>query len=89
MDYMATELTLRELRQNPTSALDAVEDGEVVVITRRNRPVADLVPHRRRSGATPSEFAALLTNYTVDEGWAREFQDQRSEESRDPWGDDK
>ncbi|NLE97629.1 MAG: type II toxin-antitoxin system prevent-host-death family antitoxin [Propionibacterium sp.] len=85
---MARELTLRELRQNPTSAIDAVEDGEVVVITRRNRPVADLVPHRRRRGATPDEFAALLARTTVDDGWAEELAHQRSGESRDHWGDD-
>lgn len=85
---MTRELTLRELRQNPTSAIDAVENGEVVVITRRNRPVADLVPHRRRAGATPTEFAALLDSATPDPDWAQELVLQRSEEFRSPWGDD-
>ena len=84
---MARELSLRELRQNPTDAIDAVEDGEVVVITRRNRPVADLVPHRRRSGATPLEFRALIERTPIDLQWEQELLRQRAEESRDVWDD--
>lgn len=85
---MERRLSLRELRQNPTRAIDALEEGDTVVITRRNRPVADLVPHIRRSGATPGEFLALLRMAPVDAEWAHELTAHRRAESRDVWGDD-
>jgi len=37
-------LPLSELRANIAAALDLVESGETVRITRHGRPVADLVP---------------------------------------------
>jgi len=37
-------ITVAELRQNPTSALDDVEAGESYVVTRHRRPIARLVP---------------------------------------------
>ncbi|MDP9806848.1 prevent-host-death family protein [Trueperella bonasi] len=37
-------LSLAELRQNPTHALNAVEDGRTFIITRHKRPIAKLVP---------------------------------------------
>jgi prevent-host-death family protein len=39
------------LRQNPTAALNAVADGETVIVTKHNRPIADLVPHSRPDDA--------------------------------------
>jgi len=77
---------LREMRQNPTEAIDAVEGGEAVVITRHGRPIADLVPHRARPGATPREFAELLDRSSADPEWERELAHQRAEETRDLWG---
>ncbi len=83
---MERTLSLRELRQNPTSAIDAVESGEIIVITRHSRPIADLVPHRTR-GATPRALAALLGRVDVDVEWAQDLAAQRSEPTRDVWGD--
>lgn len=37
-------ITVAELRQNPTAALEAVEGGETYVVTRHRRPIARLVP---------------------------------------------
>lgn len=37
-------ITVAELRQNPTAALDDVEHGEAYVVTRHRRPIARLVP---------------------------------------------
>lgn len=37
-------ITVAELRQNPTAALDNVEAGESYVVTRHRRPIARLVP---------------------------------------------
>lgn len=86
---MARTLSLRELRQNPTDAIDAVEDGEVVVITRHGRPIADLVPHARRTGATLVAVAEMLGRTEVDPDWASELRASRSKPARDVWGDDR
>jgi prevent-host-death family protein len=40
------EVASRELRNDTAGLLRKVEAGETVVITRRGKPVADLVPHR-------------------------------------------
>lgn len=40
----AKTITVAELRQNPTEALNAVEAGETYLVTRHNRPIARLVP---------------------------------------------
>lgn len=37
-------ITVAELRQNPTSALNEVAAGESLVVTKHRRPVARLVP---------------------------------------------
>lgn len=84
---MAKTLTLRELRQNPTWAMDALEGGESVVITRHNRPIADLVPHARSGGATLAEYVELIGDIDRDSEWLRELTESRAAESRDLWGD--
>ncbi|MCL2804169.1 MAG: type II toxin-antitoxin system prevent-host-death family antitoxin [Micrococcales bacterium] len=35
---------IRELRQNPSKAIQRVKDGETIVITEHGRPVAQLAP---------------------------------------------
>ncbi|MFT4122562.1 MAG: hypothetical protein QM635_01880 [Microbacteriaceae bacterium] len=42
--------SLRELRQKPVTLIDALEEREDIVITRRNRPITDLVPRRPGAG---------------------------------------
>ncbi|MFT4188274.1 MAG: type II toxin-antitoxin system Phd/YefM family antitoxin [Aeromicrobium sp.] len=37
-------ITVAQLRQNPTAALDDVEAGQTYVVTRHRRAVAQLVP---------------------------------------------
>lgn len=86
---MVRILPLRALRQNPTSAINALEEGELVVITRRNEPIADLVPHTAREGVSPRELAAVLERTRVDEEWADDLTRQRAEETRDVWGDER
>ncbi|BEH03204.1 hypothetical protein SDC9_204854 [bioreactor metagenome] len=38
-------ITVAELRQNPTEALNGVEAGETYLVTKHRRPVAKLVPY--------------------------------------------
>lgn len=56
------EVASRELRNDTAGVLRKVEAGETVVITRRGKPVADLVPHRVSEGPrwlTPDEVMEI------------------------------
>ncbi|WP_291280248.1 type II toxin-antitoxin system Phd/YefM family antitoxin [Galactobacter sp.] len=37
-------ISVAQLRQNPTAALDAVQQGESFTVTKHQRPIARLVP---------------------------------------------
>jgi prevent-host-death family protein len=50
---MAREVSVRDLRNHTRDVVRAVEAGETVTLTVSGRPVADLVPHRRRSERVP------------------------------------
>jgi prevent-host-death family protein len=56
--------------------LDLVEDGEAVVIVRHGRPVAQLVPVRKRRG---SALGAMRGQFTMAEGWERPLTDEEAE----------
>ena len=56
--------------------LDLVEDGEQVVIERHGRPVAQLVPVRRRRA---SPLGAMRGEFGMTEGWERAFTDEEAE----------
>ena len=55
--------------------LDLVEDGESVVIERHGRPVAQLVPVRKRASA----LGAMRGQFTMTEGWERALSDEEAE----------
>jgi prevent-host-death family protein len=56
--------------------LDLVEDGESVVIERHGRPVAQLVPVRRRR---PSALGAMRGQFRMMDGWERSLTDEEAE----------
>ena len=56
--------------------LDLVEDGEEVVIERHGRPVAHLVPVRKRRR---SPLGAMRGQFTMAEGWERAMSDEEAE----------
>ncbi len=56
--------------------LDLVQDGEQVVIERHGRPVAQLVPIRRRK---ISALGAMAGQFTMAEGWERALTDEEAE----------
>jgi prevent-host-death family protein len=67
---MSVEVASRELRNDTGGLLRRVEDGETIVITRRGRPVADLVPHRRAVSRwfTPDEVVEVIEQSAADPG---------------------
>lgn len=54
------DVSVRELRNHTARVVSAIESGERVVLTVHGRPVADIVPHVKRSERRPSEL--LLTD---------------------------
>lgn len=49
------DVSVRELRNHTARVVAAIESGQPVVLTVHGRPVADIVPRRRRSERRPSE----------------------------------
>ncbi|MBA3508862.1 MAG: type II toxin-antitoxin system prevent-host-death family antitoxin [Thermoleophilaceae bacterium] len=49
------DVSVRELRNHTGRVVAAIESGEAVVLTVHGRPVADIVPRRRRSERRSSE----------------------------------
>jgi prevent-host-death family protein len=63
------EVASRELRNDTAGVLRRVEAGETIVITRRGKPVADLVPHRiEPRWVTREELLEILRTKSADPG---------------------
>lgn len=59
------------MRNDTAGVLRRVEAGETIVITRRGKPVANLVPHKRsesRRWLTREEVADIIENHSADPG---------------------
>jgi prevent-host-death family protein len=56
------EVASRELRNDTAGVLRKVEAGETIVITRRGKPVANLVPHQVSEDRwlTPNEVMEIV-----------------------------
>lgn len=80
-------ISVGALRQNPTQAINEVLDGGVVVVTLHNRPVADIVPHRKRSGATLEDLRRMYDRPRQDTGLRELLRELRAEPERDPWSE--
>ena len=81
-----TSITIAELRQNPSPALDAVEHGQTMSVTRYRKPIAYLVPAARPAVSGADAMRALAIT-PVDSEWATQLEDQRdADETDDPWG---
>lgn len=78
------EVASRELRNDTAGVLRKVEAGETIVITRRGKPVADLVPHRADEPRwlTREEVLDTVENHSADVGM-REFLDEIGESTDD------
>ena len=55
---MELRVTLREANQHLSRYIRAVESGDVVVITRRGRPVARIIPELVQRELTPEQVEA-------------------------------
>jgi len=50
------QVSVRELRNNTGDVVAAVRAGESVTLTSNGEPVADIVPHRRRTRWLPGSW---------------------------------
>lgn len=81
-------VTATEASRHFSDLLDAVERGETVTIMRGNRPVAEIGPARRRTGADLR--AALAGTTPPDDAFASSISAAMSlvtSEIGDPWAD--
>lgn len=83
---MYVEVASRELRNDTAGLLRRVEEGEKIVITRRGKPVADLVPHRGDAPRwlTPSEVLEIREITAGDPTWAAELAEMRAADDLGP-----
>jgi len=78
-------ITATEASRQFSDLLDAIEGGESVIVTRGNRPIAEIRPVRRRTGRDLR--AALADTEVPDERFAaqiREAMDAVAQEVPDP-----
>jgi prevent-host-death family protein len=82
---MNVEVASRELRNDTAGLLRRVEAGEKIVITRRGKPVADLVPHRPTvgRGLTPAEVIEIREIASGDPTWGAELAAMRASDKLD------
>jgi prevent-host-death family protein len=73
---MTVEVASRELRNDTAGLLRRVEAGETIVITRRGKPVAELVPPSPSEprGLTPSDVMAIREIASGDPSLAADLQ---------------
>jgi len=78
-------ISLAELRQNPAPALEAVEHGQTLTITRYRRPIANLTP-AARTQVSGTDVMRLLSSTPVDEQWAAQLEaDRAADQGPDFW----
>ena len=74
---MNVEVASRELRNDTAGLLRRVEAGETIVITRRGKPVADLVPHitvRKPRGLTVEDVLRIRAITVEDPTFAADME---------------
>jgi prevent-host-death family protein len=65
---MSSSISVRELRNTVSEVLRRVEGGERLTITVDRRPVAEIVPLRRRPTVPAAEALAIASRHAAD--WA-------------------
>lgn len=65
---MSTDISVRELRNTLSAALRRVESGETLTVTVDRRPVAEVIPLRRRRPVDAHQALAIAAKYPADRG---------------------
>jgi len=69
-------VSIRQLRNQTSDVIAAVEAGERIVLTNHGRPVADVVPHVERSRWVPRDVVleGLAAGATADRELRRDLE---------------
>ena len=70
---MSSYVSVRELRNTVSEVLRRVESGERVTVTVDRRPVAEIVPIRRRRAVSFGEALVLAQRHPADRGMLRDI----------------
>jgi prevent-host-death family protein len=74
-------VNIKEARQRLSELVDAAERGESIIITRRGKEVARLIPPAPANGAAPPDLSAFRSSIkTSGKGLSRVVIDMRAEE---------
>jgi prevent-host-death family protein len=65
---MGSSISVRELRNTVSEVLRRVEAGERLTVTVDRRPVAEIVPLRRRRTVPATEALAIASRHAADRG---------------------
>jgi prevent-host-death family protein len=65
---MSSSVSVRELRNTVSEVLRRVEGGERITVTVDRRPVAELIPLRRRRSVPVEEALAIAARHPADAG---------------------
>jgi prevent-host-death family protein len=63
---MASSISVRDLRNTVSEVLRRVEGGERLTVTVDRRPVAEIVPLRRRRTVSAAEALAIVSRHAAD-----------------------
>jgi prevent-host-death family protein len=70
---MGDSVSVRELRNTVSAVLRRVESGERVTVTVDRRPVAELVPLRRRRTVSTEDALRIASRHPADKGLLHEL----------------
>ncbi|MGH9103459.1 MAG: type II toxin-antitoxin system Phd/YefM family antitoxin [Acidimicrobiales bacterium] len=65
---MSNSVSVRELRNMVSEVLRRVEGGERLTVTVDRRPVAEIVPLRRRRSVPAAEALGIASRHAADRG---------------------
>ena len=80
---MASSISVRDLRNTVSEVLRRVESGERLTITVDRRPVAEIVPLRRRRTVPATEALAIASRHAADRGLVGEVRGLLSDTTDD------
>ena len=70
--FVASSISVRDLRNTVSEVLRRVEGGERLTVTVDRRPVAEIVPLRRRRSVPAAEALTIASRHAADRGLLRD-----------------
>jgi prevent-host-death family protein len=71
-DRVGSSISVRDLRNTISEVLRRVESGERLTVTVDRRPVAEIVPLRRRRAVPKAQALAIASRHAADRGFLKD-----------------